>query len=145
MENVALWHERDISHSSAERVILPDSFCLIDYMLGLMHRVVTGLVIDRQRMARRVEESAGQWGSQAVLLAMTDAGLTREQAYAIVQRIAMHAESADAVREALLTEPDVTARLSREQIESCFDVRRHTAHVHRLLQRAGIESKPPAG
>jgi adenylosuccinate lyase len=138
MENVAVWHERDISHSSAERVILPDTFSLIDYALSLMLRIVSGLSINRRQMEDRVRASAAQWGSQAVLLALISSGLTREAAYEIVQAVCMKAQSMKQVVEALLADDRVTSRLSREAIEQCFAADRHVAHVQRLLERAGL-------
>jgi len=89
LENVALWHERDISHSSVERVIFPDSCTLLDYMLDLLARLTEQLIVYPENMARNLELSRGLWHSQTVMLALIKKGLTREQAYELVQRNAM--------------------------------------------------------
>jgi len=89
MENVALWHERDISHSSVERVIFPDSCTLLDYMLVTLTKLVDGLIVYPENMKRNLALSLGMWNSQTVLLALIKKGLTREQAYDLVQRSAM--------------------------------------------------------
>jgi len=141
LENVALWHERDISHSSVERVTLPDGFHLAHYCLGLMVRVVEGLDVRRETMARRVDEAAAAWGSQAVLLALTDAGLARDEAYGLVQGATLGATSRDDVRRTLLADERVAARMTAAELDDCFSVERHTRHVDRLLARAGL----PAG
>src|SRR5205807_6504248 len=89
LENVALWHERDISHSSVERIIFPDSCTLLDYMLATLHKLIQGLIVYPENMARNIGLSLGMWNSQTVLLALIRKGLTREQAYDLVQRNAM--------------------------------------------------------
>src|SRR5439155_11358275 len=102
LENVALWHERDISHSSVERVIFPDSCTLLDYMLVTLTKLVDGLIVYPENMKKNLGLSLGLWNSQTVLLALIKKGLTREAAYELVQRNAMktwaakHADRADA-------------------------------------------------
>src|SRR5206468_12441726 len=112
-ENVALWHERDISHSSVERVILPDSTLLVDYMLHLMIRIIEGLRVYPERMRENLERSYGLMFSQRVLLRLAETGLPRQEAYEIVQGSAMRAwEERKPFRALLAAEPQVTARLS---------------------------------
>ena len=113
LENVALWHERDISHSSVERVILPDSTCLVDYMLHQMTRILDGLQVYPERMKENMERSFGLLFSQRVLLKLTDKGLARQKAYEMVQRNAMTAwRERTAFRDLLAADPDVMAQLS---------------------------------
>jgi adenylosuccinate lyase len=122
LENIPLWHERDISHSSAERVIFPDGTILLDFMLHRFAGVMEGLEVDPERMRANMELSGGTTFSQNLLLALVDAGMTREEAYAVVQRNAHRAldlnrSFSDLVRE----DPDVTDRLGPSDIESVFD------------------------
>src|SRR5881296_4422983 len=122
LENVALWHERDISHSSVERVILPDSTIMLDYLLHLTTFIVEGLDVDPERMRENLELSHGLVYSQRVLLKLTDAGLARQVAYEIVQRNAMRAwKERRPFFELLAADPSVTARLSTDELKSCFD------------------------
>jgi adenylosuccinate lyase len=122
LENIPLWHERDISHSSAERVIFPDGTILLDFMLNRFAGVMEGLEVDPERMRANMELSGGTTFSQSLLLALVDAGMTREEAYAVVQRNAHRAVDlnryfSDLVRE----DPDVTGRLGPSDLESVFD------------------------
>jgi adenylosuccinate lyase len=133
-ENVALWHERDISHSSVERVILPDSFILAHYMLFQAHRLIEGLQVYPDRMRENLDASYGLVFSQAVLLALVDGGLARDDAYRIVQRNAMEAwETRTMFRELLEKDPDVTDRLSTEQLDRAFDLDRALVNVGRTF------------
>src|SRR5512142_1919938 len=124
LENVALWHERDISHSSVERIIFPDSCTLLDYMLVTLTRLVEGLVVYPENMARNLKLSLGMWNSQTVLLALIRKGLTREQAYELVQRASMqtwaakHAgrEDADFLQQ-LLADPEVASHFKNGELE----------------------------
>src|SRR5687768_17258124 len=124
MENVALWHERDISHSSVERIIFPDSCTLLDYMLVTLAKLTEGLIIYPENMKRNLALSLGMWNSQTVLLALIKKGLTREQAYELVQRNAMktwqakHSGSAEAdFKSVLLSDPDVAQHLNRKELD----------------------------
>lgn len=129
LENVALWHERDISHSSVERVILPDSTTLLDYMLMKMTDLIGGMVVYPERMLNNLNLTGGLIFSQRVLLALVDKGLTREDAYALVQRHAMEDwEEGDDFGQRLKDDPEVTALLPPDEIEACFnyDNLRHT-------------------
>ncbi|MFH1277757.1 MAG: adenylosuccinate lyase [Candidatus Eisenbacteria bacterium] len=142
MENVPLWHERDISHSSAERVILPDATALADYMLFKFTEVIRDLRIDEKRVAENLESSRTGWGAQAVLLALARKGLTRKEAYGLVQAHALAAleEGGDLV-EILLGDPEVRAHLSEEAIRDAFRLEKHRKHAAFLLRRAGIETE----
>jgi len=136
MENVALWHERDISHSSVERVIFPDSFLLADFMTSQMREVLAGLHVYPDRMRANLDRTRGLVYSQRVLLALTTAGLSREDAYAVVQRHAMAAwnEEPD-LRARLAADPKVTAVLSRSKIDACFDPAHFVRHVNQIFDR----------
>ncbi|MFN2165740.1 MAG: lyase family protein, partial [Anaerolineae bacterium] len=121
-ENVALWHERDISHSSAERIILPDSTILLHYMLKKACWLVDKLSVYPENMAANLETSLGLLYSQRVLLALVEAGMLRDDAYALVQRSAMKAwEEKTSFRELLEADPQVTERLRASEIEELFD------------------------
>jgi len=121
-ENVALWHERDISHSSAERVILPDSTILLHYMLKKACWLVDRLNVYADNMRLNLDRSFGLLYSQRVLLALVQAGMLRDDAYAVVQRSAMKAwEEKTSFQELLKADPEVTGRLPEAELESCFD------------------------
>ena len=136
LENVALWHERDISHSSVERVILPDSFLVADFITSQMREILEGLVVYPDRMRANLDLTRGLLYSQRALLALTTAGLPREEAYAIVQRHAMTAwREAPGLKERLLADPAVTRVLTREQIEGCFEPEHFIRHVRAIFDR----------
>ena len=144
LENVALWHERDISHSSAERLIFPDATGLLDFMLDDMARVLDGLVVFPERMAEHVMSLGGIAFSQSVLLALVDAGLPREDAYRIVQRAAAVAwDEGGSFRAAIGADPAVRARLSDEQLESLFDPRRFLRNLGGVFEQ--LEKVPVEG
>jgi adenylosuccinate lyase len=136
-ENVALWHERDISHSSAERVTLGDACILLDYMLAKMRWVIDGLVVDDVRMRRNLEASHGLVNSQSVLTALlTKGALQREEAYALVQRNAMVAWDEDRpLIELLKADVEVTAHLDDEDIDACFDPARYLRNTKAVFER----------
>ncbi|MGE5175331.1 MAG: adenylosuccinate lyase [Hyphomicrobiales bacterium] len=136
LENVALWHERDISHSSVERVILPDAFLVADFMVSQMREVLAGLHVYPERMRENLERTRGLVYSQRALLALTTAGLTREAAYAIVQRHAMAAwkEPPD-LKTRLLRDPEVAAVLRPEEVARCFDPSHFVRHVNQIFDR----------
>jgi adenylosuccinate lyase len=139
MENVALWHERDISHSSVERVILPDSTIVLDYILDLAAYVLEGLEVDPARMAENLESSHGLVYSQRVLLKLTDAGLARQVAYEIVQRLAMQAwKERRSFLELLAADPEVAARLTPDDLKACFDPAWYTRNVDAVFERVGL-------
>jgi adenylosuccinate lyase len=134
LENVALWHERDISHSSAERVVLPDAFLALDYMLDRFTWLVEGLIVDSQRMRANLDASHGLVFSQRVLLALVESGLSRDEAYRLVQRSALRAwdEGLD-LRQLLEQDPDV--KLSPEALDAAFDQDDALKHVDVVFDR----------
>jgi adenylosuccinate lyase len=136
MENNALWHERDISHSSVERVILPDSFIVLDHMLRRAARIVAGMVVYPQRMRENLDRSRGVVFSGTVLLELASRGVSREQAYEWVQRNAMRSfhEQRD-FKLLLLADPDVTGVLSGPDIEKAFDLEGQLRHVDDIFAR----------
>ena len=139
MENIALWHERDISHSSVERVILPDSTILLDYMLDRFAFILEGLDVRPDRMRENLESSKGLVFSGSVLLALAEAGMSREEAYRLVQRAAMKSwETGDHLKDSLEKDRRVTDLLSRDALDRCFDYREHLIHVPRILRRLGL-------
>ncbi len=138
-ENVALWHERDITHSGAERVILPDACVLAHYMMAKFIDIMDRLNVYPKRMRRNMELTRGLLFSQRVLLALVASGLTREQSYAVVQRNAMRAweEELD-FRDLVRQDPDVRSRVPEGELEKCFDVSVHLKNVDYILRRAGV-------
>jgi adenylosuccinate lyase len=136
VENIALWHERDISHSSVERVILPDSFIALDHMLRRFTRIVRGMVVYPERMRENLGRLRGVVFSGTVLLELAKKGVSREQAYEFVQRNAMRsmAEQRD-FKALLLADADVTGRLSPAEIERAFDLEEQFRYVDDIFQR----------
>ncbi len=136
LENVALWHERDISHSSVERVILPDSFIGLDHMLRRFTRIADGMVVHADRMAENLARSRGVVFSGTVLLELARRGLSREQAYERVQRNAMRSDAErQAFKTLLLSDPEVTSILPPAEIERCFDLDVQLRHVETIFAR----------
>lgn len=139
LEDVALWHERDISHSSVERVVLPDACLLLDYMLDLMTFIVRGMHVYPGRMRENMEASYGLTFSQRVLLALIDKGMNRQEAYKIVQTAAMRSwEKRTPYLEVLEAEPAVTAHLSGDQLAALFDYGFYLRHVEDSFRRLGL-------
>ncbi|MBI3953803.1 MAG: adenylosuccinate lyase, partial [Chloroflexi bacterium] len=139
LENVALWHERDISHSSAERVVLPDACLALDYMLATFTHVLEGLRVYPERMQQNLEASRGLVFSQRVLLALIEKGLSRQDAYKLVQRNALRAWDGGADFLALLKEDsEVRSRLKEQELEALFDYRPFLKYVDATFQRLGL-------
>ncbi len=138
LENVALWHERDISHSSAERVVIPDAFLAVDYMLDRFAWLVEGLLVNADRMRRNLDASHGLVFSQRVLLALVASGLERDDAYRLVQRHALRAwdEERD-FRDLVATDPEITSRLGEAALADAFDLEEALRHVDVLFERLG--------
>lgn len=137
LENVALWHERDISHSSVERVIGPDATTILDFALHRLGGMLEGLVVNEVRMGQNLASSGGLFNSQGVLLALIDSGMTREKAYGIVQKHALAAwEDGGTFRARLEKDGDVSDLLSAEQLEALFDPKRTLGRVHWVLERS---------
>jgi adenylosuccinate lyase len=145
MENIALWHERDISHSSVERVILPDTFIALDHMLRRFTRIVRGLVVHADRMRANLERSRGVVFSGTVLLELARRGVPREQAYEWVQRNAMRSfdEQRD-FKPLLLADPDITRVLPAAEIERAFDLDEQLRHVGAIVDRVVAASREAA-
>ncbi|VWX56631.1 adenylosuccinate lyase [Sphingorhabdus sp. 109] len=138
MENVALWHERDISHSSVERMIGPDATITLDFALGRLTGVIEKLLIYPERMQKNLDRMGGLVHSQRVLLALTQAGISREDSYRIVQRNAMKVWESDgeiALLDLLKADPDVTAKLSDAELEERFNLDYHFKHVDTIFAR----------
>ncbi|HEV8541761.1 MAG TPA: adenylosuccinate lyase [Verrucomicrobiae bacterium] len=145
LENVALWHERDISHSSVERIIFPDSCTLLDYMLATLAKLTEGLIVYPENMKRNMELTLGMWHSQTVLLALIRKGLTREAAYELVQRNAMktweakHAGRADAdFKSQLLSDPEVAQYLSKAELDEICSLDFHYKHIEDRFRQLGL-------
>lgn len=136
MEDMPLWHERDISHSSAERVIAPDSTILIDFMLNRLTRMMKNLVVKKDAMARNLETLKGLIYSQQILLALVAKGCSRQDAYSLTQRISLEAwDTGRSFKELLLGDPDVEKYLDAEAIEEVFSLNYHLKHVEEIFAR----------
>lgn len=146
MENIALWHERDISHSSVERIIFPDSCVLLDYMLHKLNQLVEGLIVYPENMERNMQLTLGMWHSQTIMLALVKKGLTREDAYKLVQRNAMDTwkakhdgnTSAD-FKSQLLKDPEISKLLSEQELDEMCHLDFHLRHVDQKFHTLGIE------
>jgi adenylosuccinate lyase len=138
-ENVPLWHERDISHSSAERIILPDATIALNYMLNRFGNIVKNLTVFPENMKRNMDRTLGLIYSQRVLLALIDKGMAREEAYDVVQPRAMEAwEKQVAFKSLVEADETISSRLSAEEIEDCFDYNYHIKHVDTIFDRLGL-------
>jgi adenylosuccinate lyase len=138
LENVALWHERDISHSSVERFIGPDATITLDFALARLTGVVDKLLVYPERMAKNLNRMGGLIHSQRVLLALTQAGLSREESYGLVQRNATKVWESDGelpLLDLLKADPDVSAKLSAEQLNALFDLDYHFKYVDTIFDR----------
>jgi adenylosuccinate lyase len=140
LENVALWHERDISHSSVERIIIPDSCMLLDYMLDKTNDLIGNLLLYPDRMTDNLNRTNGLIASQSVLLALAKKGMTREDAYRVVQRNAMRTwEDGTPFRELLGKDKDIKKILNDKELDRLFDLKRSIRHVDTIFKRVGIE------
>ena len=135
LENVALWHERDISHSSAERIVIPDSFLALDYMLDRFTGLIKGLVVRPERMLRNLEDGNGLFFSQRLLLALVESGLPRDDAYRLVQRHALRANEEERDFRELVRADDEIA--SRVDLDTIFDLTWYTRHIDAAFERLG--------
>jgi adenylosuccinate lyase len=144
LEDQPLWHERDISHSSAERVILPDAAIVLDYMLVRMAGLVEGLIVRSERMRENIARGLGLHASSRVLVALVEvAGLSREEAYAIVQRASLRAaDERSALRDLLAVDPTVAQKLSLADLDACFDDASFLRHVPAVIAR--LDTLAPA-
>ena len=140
LENIPLWHERDISHSSVERIIMPDSTILVDYMLVSLRKLVDRLLVYPENMERNLRITKGLYFSQTILLQLTARGLERKAAYEAVQRAAMKTWQGEvSLQENLAAEPDVAAVLSRAEIDTLCSLDIHFAHVDATFRKLGLE------
>jgi adenylosuccinate lyase len=136
MENVALWHERDIAHSSVERVIIPDATIILDYGLQKFIGILKGLVVNEKRMLENIYFGGGLVFSQRLLLKLAGPIGSRDKAYRVVQRNGMAAsEGRGQFRDLVLKDPEITAHLSQSEIDSCFDLKFYTKHVDKIFKR----------
>jgi len=139
LENIALWHERDISHSSTERIILPDSCLVMDYILSLFSSIMRGLEVYPENMRRNLELTQGLIFSQRVLLALIDKGVSREKAYKIVQDNAMKAwQEKRSFLSLLEADTEITAYLSKSELEFLFDYNYYLKYVDNIFERLGL-------
>jgi len=139
MENVALWHERDITHSSVERVIVPDSCILLDYMIALLTDVIDRLIVYPENMLKNLNRTHGLIFSQSILLALTKKGMKREEAYRIVQVCAMDVwQSGKDFKQLLQSYTSVSSMLSAQEIEQLFDLKKSVVNVDYIFERAGL-------
>lgn len=138
-ENVSLWHERDISHSSAERIILPDATIAVNYMLNRFSNIVKNLTVFPENMKRNINKTHGVIFSQRVLLALIDKGLSREDAYSLVQPLAMEAWETEISFKSLLKQNEqIVTKLSQKELEDCFDYTYHLENVDFVFERMGL-------
>ncbi len=140
LENVSLWHERDITHSSVERVIIPDSCILLDYMIVTFTRIMETLLVYPDQMMRNLHLTCGLIFSQSVLLALTKKGMKREDAYAVVQKHAMEAwRSKKDFKEMILADKDLASQFTKEEFDELFDIRKSVRYVDAIFDRVGIK------
>jgi adenylosuccinate lyase len=143
LEDVALWHERDISHSSVERVALPDATILCDFMLSRATGLVSGLVLHPERMQANLDRTGGLFFSEAVMLCLVKAGLPRQRAYEIVQRSALSAhEGKGGFQDLLARDPEVMSRISLAELQAAFDLQHHLRHVEVIFDRTLGKDSP---
>ena len=135
MENIALWHERDISHSSVERVVFPDAFIICDYVVDRMARVIGNLKVDKKRMLENMDLSQGQLFSSHVLLALVDKGLSREEAYTIVQRCSHNLKPGENLYKALARDKEAKALLTKKQMADIFSGKKHKLGIKKVISR----------
>ncbi len=139
LDDVALWHERDISHSSAERMILPDSSLAIDYMLDLMTGIIGGMTVDTDRMMKNLELTRGLVFSPRVMLALVEAGMGRTEAYELVQKHSMRSwDTEEDFREILRNDAQVTAILQEDSLDALFDYKYYLSHVDHIYSKVGL-------
>ncbi|MCP4481645.1 MAG: adenylosuccinate lyase [bacterium] len=139
MENIALWHERDISHSSAERVVLPDSSILLDYILQRFKRVVGNLVIYEETMQKNMFKTQGLFFSQRLMLALVEKGITREDAYVLVQKNSMKSwDKQEPLKNLVLNDKDIMNLISEKELSSVFSIDHYLRNVDKIYQRLGL-------
>lgn len=141
LENVSLWHERDLTHSSAERIIIPDSCILTDYIINKFTDVIENLIVYPENMMENLKKTKGLIFSEAVLLKLIKKGLSREDAYRIVQQAAfLSKKEGKEFKDALLQDKEVISYLSKDEIEECFDLKQSLRHIDKIFSRLKISS-----
>ncbi len=138
LESIMTWHERDLTNSSVERIVLPDTCALVDWMLWKFTDILDRLIVYPENMRRNLEKMGGLVYSEQVMLALIGAGMSREEAYALVQSCAARAWEGESFRACLEAHPEVRSRLSAETLEHCFDLSHHLRHVEHSLRQVGI-------
>jgi adenylosuccinate lyase len=139
LETMSMWHERDLTSSSVERIVLPDSSILIDYMLRKLADVVSGMVVYPENMRANLDSLKGLVCSEHIMLALVDSGMQKDDAYRTVQSLAMKAwETRGDFRQMVAQEPAITGRLNASQLSACFDYDRHLKHAERAYQRLQV-------
>jgi adenylosuccinate lyase len=137
LENVALWHERDISHSSAERMLVPDATATLAFMLDRTRSVIEKLVVYPERLKQNLERTGGLWASEGILLSLVGTGMGRQDGYVLVQRNAMRAFHGQGdFRSLLKQDADIRARLSEAEIDAQFELDHALAHTDAIIERA---------
>lgn len=140
LENMTLWHERDISHSSAERVILPDSTIALDYLIHRMIFIIKNLQVYPENMLKNIEKTGGLFYSQSLLLKLVEKGMTREDAYSIVQEMAMRVWAGEgSLKELARANPQIAQKISEQEIEKIFDLQKYIRNIPYIFKRAGLE------
>ena len=142
LENVTLWHERDLTHSSVERIIIPDSCILVDYILNKFIMVLGELVVNKDRMKENLERTHGLIFSEKVMLALVDKGLTREEAYELAQRNALKAwEEGSSYKQLIKEDEELSKLLTEEDIENIFDYKVFLKEIDYIFEKAGLQGK----
>lgn len=136
IENVALWHERDISHSSVERVVFPDAFIVADYAAFRLTQLLKGLSVQRERMLENIDRAQGTLFSSHILLALVDQGLSREEAYKVVQKHSHGLRPGEHLRESLLNDPETRKKLKTKELDEIFSGKRHTKMTKKIIEQA---------
>ena len=138
MESVATWHERDLTNSSLERIVFPDSFHLIDFMLQKLTSILAGLAVFPERMMQNLRKMGDLVFSEHIMVALIGKGMSREDAYRVAQRNAARAWEGEDFRDCIEKDPDVCSRLSEEELALCFDLSHHLRFVEHALKSAGV-------
>ncbi len=139
VENVALWHERDISHSSVERVVFPDAFIVADYATHRMTQLVHGLSVNKERMLENIDRAQGTLFSSHILLALVDKGLSREEAYKVVQKHSHRLKPGEHLRESLMNDPETHSLLKAKELDEIFSGQRHIKMVEQIMAKVTLE------
>jgi len=139
VENVALWHERDISHSSVERVVFPDAFIVADYATHRMTQLIHGLSVNKERMLENIDRAQGTLFSSHILLALVDKGLSREEAYKVVQKHSHRLKPGEHLRESLMNDPETHSLLKAKELDEIFSGQRHIKMVEQIIAKVTLE------